>query len=331
MKKQLLAFCLCALSSIAIAQPLPYSFVVQQAPYVALTGSTSLNAGQTWDDPDYEALIGFDFEFNGQTFNTITMGGIDSYGGELMFGSIGDNSVFQHIMPYAQDLVDGGYFDDTDSQSNLSYLTTGSAGSRIFTMEWNNVAFYNDKTPNAIRINFQVRLHEGSNNMEFHYGPRTGLDDSIIQDYIGIVIGMSHDFDYNEYTFNPLWTFTGDPQAPTVQAFTDFNSFGVGEHLTTTPGENTVYFFSTTPISVEEAQLEAVRVYPSVVIETVNVILPGNDKAQLRILDNSGRLVSEQQIQPGFNSIPAGEWSSGVYIAVIQYGSEISSTRLVKY
>jgi hypothetical protein len=70
-----------------------------------------------------------------------------------------------------------------------------------------------------MRMNLQMRLFEGTNNIEFHYGPNQNLDNGVIQDYTGIVIGMARNIDINEFTAENIWAFTGDPQNPSAVAY----------------------------------------------------------------------------------------------------------------
>jgi hypothetical protein len=323
-----LAACLCTVAG--FAQELPYTFSVTQQAYLTFSDGTSLNQGMVWDDPDWEVPIGFDFQYMNQTFSNMYFGGIDGYGGELIFGDI-NGATFQGIMPYFQDLVDGGYFEDAASDSPISYKLTGSPGSRVLWVQWSNVAFYNDEPPHPMRMNFQIRLFEGTNNIEFHYGPNQNLDNGVIQDYTGIVIGMAKNIDFNEFTAENVWAFTGDPQAPTAVTYTSVDDFMGGVHLNDTPAPNTVYRFSTGPASVSDQSMESAKVYPTVLMNNLNVVLPGNEKAMMRITDNTGRIVVEQQIQPGYQSIDSSIWSAGHYIVSIMHGEQLQTVRVVKY
>ncbi|HEX8425298.1 T9SS type A sorting domain-containing protein [Hymenobacter sp.] len=53
-----------------------------------------------------------------------------------------------------------------------SYLTTGTAPNRVFTFEWRN--FLWDYDAPAPAVSFQVKLYEGSNNIEFIYRREAG-------------------------------------------------------------------------------------------------------------------------------------------------------------
>ena len=52
------------------------------------------------------------------------------------------------------------------------YQTTGTVGSRIFTMEWKNWGVC--CATGTAALNFQIKLYEGTNTVEFWYGPYSG-------------------------------------------------------------------------------------------------------------------------------------------------------------
>lgn len=60
----------------------------------------------------------------------------------------------------------------TDSNSSVQYLLSGTEGSRILTIQWSNYLDYY-YIP-YYRLNFQVKLYEGTNVAEFIYGTKTG-------------------------------------------------------------------------------------------------------------------------------------------------------------
>jgi len=71
------------------------------------------------------------------------------------------------VFPFGQDLWPG------TNTADFRYITTGTAGSRVCTIQWKNLK---DKLQNAVTsqydtINFQVKLYETSNAIEFIYGP----------------------------------------------------------------------------------------------------------------------------------------------------------------
>ncbi|TAH38850.1 MAG: hypothetical protein EYC69_14290 [Bacteroidetes bacterium] len=78
------------------------------------------------------------------------------------------------IAPFYEDLVCQGNPGNLASlQSSMHYLTTGSVGSRVLTVEWTGMETYNNAGPN---LNFQVKLYEGTGVIEFVYGEMQGFN-----------------------------------------------------------------------------------------------------------------------------------------------------------
>ena len=170
----------------SLSAQLNYSFVQSTATYTPLTGGTVLatasglvGAAQL-DNVIYTLpanTIPFGFFFNG-TSNT---GCFISTNGYLTFGSapsatntnpIGSTATYTAaIVPFGRDLI-GSYRNvvgtDPDTIAQIRYGTTGVAPNRVFVVEWLN--FRPSGTNVAPNMSFQIRLHEGSNNIGFHYG-----------------------------------------------------------------------------------------------------------------------------------------------------------------
>ena len=64
------------------------------------------------------------------------------------------------------------FFDDHDIVGPVSYLTTGTAPNRVFTMQWLNAKW--DYFAAAAGISFQVKLYETSNRVQFIYRQEAG-------------------------------------------------------------------------------------------------------------------------------------------------------------
>ncbi len=63
------------------------------------------------------------------------------------------------------------FWDDLDFLSGgVFYQTTGTTGSRVLVIEWNNAGNYNATSDT---FSFQLRIYEGTNVIEFDYGPRS--------------------------------------------------------------------------------------------------------------------------------------------------------------
>ncbi|HUL44852.1 MAG TPA: T9SS type A sorting domain-containing protein [Bacteroidota bacterium] len=87
----------------------------------------------------------------------------------------------------------GAWFTDlaTGSTGTITYATQGTAPNRTFVVQWKNVPANWDETSTTTKLNFQIQLDEGTNIVEYHYGPLVagtfgGIGASIgLKDYIG--------------------------------------------------------------------------------------------------------------------------------------------------
>ncbi len=146
--------------------------------------ATWRNTGQYSQDDNRSIPldIGFDFWYNGvryTQFNVSTNGYVDfssSTANGTGTGAYGySNTRFTNTSPTGIALAP--MYDDMTAQggdealgNSIKYLTTGSAPNRILTIEWINMAVYNNTSPD---LNFQVKLYETSGLIEFIYGTMT--------------------------------------------------------------------------------------------------------------------------------------------------------------
>ena len=135
--------------------------------------------------------INFNFTYNGGTYSTFLVGvngfitlnsatasngtGGAPYGynnGDLSGGSPTSPLL---IAPFYEDITCQGQRSNLIANLNnsIKYKTTGSVGSRVLTVEWIAMETFTTAGPN---LNFQVKLYEGTNVIEFIYGLMDGFD-----------------------------------------------------------------------------------------------------------------------------------------------------------
>lgn len=174
-KFNLLAIFLAAFALSSISQNITnYSFSAYSGTFTPLSGATSPTlSGGTTDDGYWNAIpIGFDFWYMGTRYTTVSA----SSNGWLTPGADITNSL------YTNNLSGGGaprpvlapLWDDLDMQSagNVSYVTTGTSGNRIFSIQFLNAAWDYLATGNT--ISFQVKLYEGTGKIEYQYRQEPG-------------------------------------------------------------------------------------------------------------------------------------------------------------
>ncbi|MCD6011756.1 MAG: C-terminal target protein [Flavipsychrobacter sp.] len=148
-----------------------YNFTRLSGPYTSIAVGGTASTILADDVVETGIPIGFSFTYCGSTTTVIsacsnswislsndaTVGSLSASTGSVSAGKLfpfwGDN----HPGP-------GG---------TAWYQTTGTPGSRVFTFEWTNWNRFGQTT--GLDWNFQVKLFEGSNNIQFCYGPRAAL------------------------------------------------------------------------------------------------------------------------------------------------------------
>lgn len=170
MRKQLniyLSICYILLAYTFNAQVSGYSFTQSNVTYTTITGGTVYGTTAN-DDENFSGInIGFTFTYNCVAYTQLTI----NANGYIIFGTAGAKSFFP-ISAGASNNVVSVLGQDLQGQagSELMTLTSGSVGSRIMTIQWKNYRFFGTTGDS---YNFQIKLYEGSNNIDFCYGAFT--------------------------------------------------------------------------------------------------------------------------------------------------------------
>jgi hypothetical protein len=154
-----------------------YDLTTSVDPYVDLSGATSINNGELWDQPTYIVPMGFPFELNGHAVTSFHFNG----SGSIMASNTTVPFVVAEVFPFESDLIDRGALGST-SLSPISYTIDGTPGNRIQKIEFKNAGSYYEKDVQGtltMFVNFQCWLFEGSNNIEFHFGP-SSIDNPLL-------------------------------------------------------------------------------------------------------------------------------------------------------
>jgi hypothetical protein len=167
-----------------------YSLSVTTDDYTDLTNPIDVNNGEIWDDPEYTVPIGFPFTLNGHDLTHLSFFGF----GFLLAAPTSNPDIQVGVFPFEADLIDRGALEEIESLSPIGYQLEGAPGSRIFKLEIKNAGSYYELADNdesTMFINLQLWLYEGSNKVEFRYGPMSIGDEAVFYGgetgaYIGI-------------------------------------------------------------------------------------------------------------------------------------------------
>lgn len=314
-----------------------YTFSVSNGSYSDLAGSTSLNNGMTWDDPQFTIPIGFNFEYFDVTISHLF---IEDWGlGGFLTTDTSETGIFPLLIPYGADVIDRGYDFNADSSttgslSNISYLIEGAAGSRILKIEWKNVGFYSELGDDNISTdytNFQLWLYEGTNDIEIHFGPTSVTQPNLSYDgETGSFVALFPEYDYdNDVLPNNGIVLEGNSSSPTMKVISSLDSL---TFLNGTIPNGTVYRFSNTNTGIFEFKnsLIDVLIYPNPSNDYFNIEFAKEDLKveSISILNIHGKIVKE--INYTGDEIDISYLTNGVYLVQINTTKGKLTKKLIK-
>ncbi len=134
----------------------------------SFSGMTNVFSGGDFDTEDAPNIpIGFDFEYAGQTYNTLNIsvdGSVSFTENNITGGNDLASTTAHHINIIAPFWDDLKLFNSDNGV--ISYRTYGNAPNRGFVVEWKNIRRYN----HTGTVTFRLILRETTNYIKFHYG-----------------------------------------------------------------------------------------------------------------------------------------------------------------
>ncbi len=317
-----------------------------------------LTSGTTFTGDDVQKKLNLPFKFKYDNFEydkvQISTNGWVEFGtgqdGTLrglstasQIGNIGANQNGSLASTARPTKVLGPWWEDLNADANgkVRYTTLGTAPNRIFVCQWEHVRAYYDASTTTTRVNFQVRLYEGSNKIEYCYGnveagTFSGPD-------IGAMIGFK-DHIGGDYHF---FDIASGGAIPASQLITNLSP------LTDWPGKNTAYVIdaSVTDVNNPETNIPVnftlFQNYPNPFgtgspshnnSTTIKFLLPQNISTtagiKLTVYDALGRKVKtlfDRKAAPGFFSVTfsAANLASGVYFYRLQFKTKNAVSKSV--
>ena len=151
---------------------------------IATTGSTVSswrNSTNVMENRSNPVPLGFAFNYLGNEYTTVcvSLNGFIDFSTNTANGGAAypygyDNSYFSVPAPNGTVLALAPYYEDlrcsigANLASSIRYQTSGETGTRVFTIEWINMA--HEIAPYDQKVNFQVKLYEETGDIEFVYG-----------------------------------------------------------------------------------------------------------------------------------------------------------------
>ncbi len=254
-----LLFFTCSVCSIAQVN---YSFSAATAAYVPVTGGITPtlfmspydydgNTSYTYDEGMANAIpIGFTFNYNGINYTNININanGFATLGSPFL--QVASENYFINSLrlgpitvytPVPGDTITNPstkpilapFWDDLTCQADadLRYATTGSSGNRVFTFEWSNVRWQYDATQST--LSFELKLYEGSNQIEFCYKDEGGTPSAGASASIGITA--------NSHQGGGFMSLQNTSSSPSVSTSVETDNLNIK------PANNQVYKFTPLP------------------------------------------------------------------------------------
>lgn len=193
MKKSLYIFLFVFLGCGLIHSQITYTFNAAAGTWAANASPTVLIGANIDDQASATTNIGFNFCFGGQVYTTFqaTSNGVMFLGttgaGSNNFNNLNTGFNRPIIAPLWDDLATG-------SGGNVNYAVTGAVGSRILTVEWKQMEW--NYTGTTWAIEFQAKLYEGTNRIEFIYNRNGTVGANIVSASASIGLGGQTTGDY---------------------------------------------------------------------------------------------------------------------------------------
>ena len=269
-----------------------YQFSALTGTYANLTNAISVNNGQLWDDPVFTIPIGFNFPLYNMTINQLSLGSGLGFMVSDTVDTINNYAFNYAILAFEADLIDRPT-SPGQSLSPISYKVDGTAGSRIFKLEFNNAGFYSDATHNDF-VNVQLWLYEGSGAIEIHYGPNLITDASVDYDgETGAYIGLG------DYNINNLYLLGGPVASPSLLTGSSVST------VDGTPSNGTIYRFERITTGIHQINTSSqVELFPNPCHDKAFIKLSAPiDQGTIELFNVEGQLV-QQFDASGKNIIP---------------------------
>lgn len=175
MKNYILPILMCFFAQQLTAQVASYTYSASVGTFDTLNTSTGTNVSAIQaDDATSSAIpLGFTFKYEGVNYTHVKA---NSNGWITLDTNLNPSSFNQRtnnlsIGPAVRPIIAPLWDDLKGDLGTATYLTSGTAPNRVFTMEWKNYR-WNWQASGGV-VSFQVKLYEDTNNIEFVYRPES--------------------------------------------------------------------------------------------------------------------------------------------------------------
>jgi len=336
MRKSLLSVLVAALfllPSKLNAQANFYSLSTSTSTYTPLSGASTANGSTPWDSTSYFSeplgFTGFSIDTTATDFFYLQKG--------VYFSADTVTRMALHgFLLMNANLIDRGAVSGT-SLSPISFMTSGSTGSRIFKLQIANVGFAEEQSTYGTLndyVNFQVWVYEGSNIVEIHIGdshitsghaatfwPITGGSPAIgfgkRKDTLGsgteyIVSGPPYSYDSIVYHKHSP-TYVGSGFFPGL------------------PASGSVFTFTPVRLAVNNVAVKDAKIYPTSCTNEVMVDYYNNVATQYEVVSINGSITGiKGHLVNGTTHIDISSLAAGMYFVQLSNNAGKSTNKFIK-
>lgn len=297
------------LTTITVSAQNYYNFTKSTATYADLTGATSMNNGQVWQEPEYGPFVStFPVKIFGVNYVDF---GFAEYQFIFADDTVADEP-FVMFFPISVLPVDRNFAGTGTSQSTISYKTEGTVGSRILKLELKNAGLEKEmQTSNVSTLycNYQIWFYENDKSIEFHIGPNNITNKNQLND-----TGVSASgFNYESDTDYRLSYINGTVANPVYVETANVNDEPAD--LNAIIPTNTVYRFAVNPLAVKDQEKIEFSMFPNPTNDVLNLTFPETVNKPYSVYDLMGREVLKGSLNNTTQAqINVGTLQKGSYI-----------------
>ncbi len=287
--------------------------------YVELTGATVL-IDSAWDEPELPVSFGNNFTFN-------------YFGVEVDSLIIGDYVYFDEDDTWYIDVLYSDWVGRINDLSPISYLIDGTAGDRIFKVEWKNAGFFcefEDSNSTDDFVNVQLWLYEADSSIEVRVGPNS-VNDPVTAfceeggPYTGLI--------FEETGPSPQGVYLAGSVANPTPVYT------IPIPHTGMPTNGTVYRFfpviiqkDTSTVGLNDRLVLDLKLYPNPASNNLSVqLLNDIGAADVLVYDITGRVVLKETVTTTTKmDVDISSLANGIYQVVIEKGEVRYNGRFLK-
>lgn len=290
--------------------------------YASLSGGTSINGSTVWNNSNrFSVPIGFPFVMDGKTITNFNI-----VAGRIIATDTTGN-VEGFILTDANLIDKGG--------STISYVVTGSPGSRIFEAEIYNAGFAAeqgiDGTYNDF-VDLQIWLYETSNIAEIHIGPSMISHTTGYFKYNMPVIGYATNYNVDSDIYYNAYILAGNPKSPSIDSINRALGDTTDEALLLYPLSGMVYRFDPEPAAVPNLfSQNSYRVYPTICQNEIIVTNYRNTKTEYTMVSINGAATNiSGLLHNGDTHIDVATLPTGMYLLHLQNANGCSVQKFIK-